>query len=398
MKSVPGMHNFQVLKMLDFFRPLFEKFNIDYPLLRSILTIKLLMDERRIPGLFGDTKEKTRNPFINSLWIYSLYGLILVVFVFGEAYMLQMSIMFGVALFILMTSLIADFSPVILDTRDKIIMRTKPIDQKTIGVAKFIHILIYFTLLVGAFTVIPILFMLFVQGIIFTVLFIFMVVLFMLFIIALTSLVYIFVLELFTGEQLRNIINYIQIIFAIGIIIGYQIIIRTYGYVDIHAAYVFKGWHAVLPPFWFAAPFELVMNRNVSTQVIMLSLFSLIIPLVVIFLFYRFIPAFEDNLQKLLATTDSKIKKGSFLANVWKRLLCRTAETRNYFQFVYRMVHREREFKLKVYPTLGIGLVLPFIFLVSIVGTTSPTDISASNLYFYIYLMHIIIGDRKSVV
>src|SRR5699024_9480058 len=178
------MRNFLVLRMLDAFRPMFEKFHIDYPLLRHILAVKLLMDERRVPTIFGDTKEVKRNPFIKSLWIYALYGLVLVFFVFGEAYMLQMSIMFGVALFILMTSLIADFSPVILDTRDRVVMGTKPIDQRTIAVAKSVHIIMYLVLLTGAFTIIPILFMLFVQGIIFTVLFMVMLVLFMFFIVA----------------------------------------------------------------------------------------------------------------------------------------------------------------------------------------------------------------------
>src|SRR5690625_1980111 len=271
------MHNFYVLKILDFFQLLFKKFKIDYPLLRNILAVKLLMDKRRIPTIFADVKEKNGNPFIKSLWIYALYGLILVYFVFGESYMLQMSIIFGVALFILMTALIADFSSVILDTRDQVIMGTKPIDQRTIGVAKFMHIFIYLTLLTGAFTIIPILFMLFVQGFVFTVLFVVMLVLFMFFIIALTSLVYIFVLKFFNGEQLRNVINYIQIIFAIGIIIGYQVIIRTYGYIDVHATYVFTWWHAILPPFWFAAPFELDINKTASTPIIVLSLTSFII-------------------------------------------------------------------------------------------------------------------------
>src|SRR5690625_2723124 len=110
MKRIFKMHDFRVLKIMDNFRPLFEKFQVNYSVLRHILSVKLLMDERRVRTLFDDTQEKKSNPFIKSLWFYSLYGLILVFFVFGETYMLQMSIMFGVALFVLMTALIADFS------------------------------------------------------------------------------------------------------------------------------------------------------------------------------------------------------------------------------------------------------------------------------------------------
>ena len=137
------MSDFRVLKILDIFRPLFIRFNVDYPLLRNMLEVKLFIDERRVPILFGDTKEKKGNFFLKSLWIYALYGLILVYFIFGEAYMFQMSMIFGIALFILMTSLIADFSPILLDTRDKAITKTKRVDQRTIAVAKSVHILMY---------------------------------------------------------------------------------------------------------------------------------------------------------------------------------------------------------------------------------------------------------------
>ncbi|MGM8365646.1 hypothetical protein ACLIBG_09200 [Virgibacillus sp. W0181] len=386
------MPNFRVLKMLDIFQALFEKFNINYPILRHILAIKLLMDQRRVPTIFEDTKDEKKSSFIKSLWIYVLYGFILVFFLFGNVYMLQMSIIFGIALFILMTALIADFSPVMLDVRDRTIIGTKPIDNRTIGVAKFIHVLIYMIQLTGAFTIIPIIFMLFVQGIVFTMLFIVMLVLFMLFIIALTSLTYIFVLKLFSGEQLKSMINYIQIIFAIGIIIGYQIIIRAYGVIDLNAAYLLKWWHILLPPMWFAAPFELIINKNISTEIIVLSLLSAIVPVITFALYYWFIPAFESNLQKLLETASSKKRKKFSAESLWKGLLCRTEKSRAYFQFVYKIVDREREFKLKVYPSLGIGLVLPFIFIFSEVGFRTFAEVAASNLYLCIYLMHIFIG------
>lgn len=386
------MHNFLILKILDYFRPLLEKFQLDYPLLRHFLAVKLVMDQRRSSTLFEDADKKEGNPFFRSLWLYALYGIILIFFIYGEAYMLQMSIIFGVALFILMTSLIADFSPVLLDTRDKAILDTKPVDAKTIAVAKFIHIFIYFILLVGSFAIIPILFMLFVQGLFFTVLFVVMLMLFLVFTMALTSLVYILVLKLFSGTSLRNTISYIQILFAIGIIVGYQLIIRTYGYVDTEMMYVFKWWHAVLPPFWFAAPFELVMNQNTSASIIVLSCMSLVIPIAAMGLYYYYMPTLEKNIQKLQVYSNTSQEKSSFIERFWGNVLCRTEDDRVYFQFVYRMIQREREFKLKVYPALGIGVVLPFIFLFSLVGTVSQGELADSLSYLYIYVMHLFIG------
>src|SRR5699024_10909163 len=162
MMGVLAMPNFLILNILDYFRPLLEKFQLDYPLLRYFLSVKLTMDQRRVSTLFEDTEEKEGNPFFRSLWMYFLYGIILIYFICGEAYMLLMSIIFVVALFILMTPLIADFSSVLLYTRNKAWMDTKPSDPKTIACAKFIHIFIYLILLLGSFTAIPLFFMLFV--------------------------------------------------------------------------------------------------------------------------------------------------------------------------------------------------------------------------------------------
>src|SRR5690625_5431727 len=84
------------------------------------------------------------------------------------------------------------------------------------------------TLLTGAFLLIPSAVMLVVKGISFFIIFIGAIFLLVLFILALTALIYIFVLQFFSGEQLKDIINYIQIILSIGIVIGYQIVIRAF--------------------------------------------------------------------------------------------------------------------------------------------------------------------------
>src|SRR5699024_11465593 len=94
--------------------------------------------------------------------------------------------------------------------------------------------------------------------------------------------------------QLQNTITYIQIAFVVGIIVGYQLIIRTYGYIDTEAAYLFKWWHAVLPPFWFAAPFELIMNQNTSAAIIALFSMALLLSVLSFVLYYFFMTMLAD--------------------------------------------------------------------------------------------------------
>jgi len=387
------MNNFRSLKIVDLFRPLFEKINIDYPVMRKILQVKLTMDGRRVPTIFsGQTKKPTGNQFLKSLGIYMLYSLIIIPFVFMDNYMFQMGLIFGIAMFILMTSMIADFSSVLLDVRDNTILGTKPISSRTINAAKFVHIAIYMTLLTGAFLLIPSAVMLVVKGISFFIIFIGAIFLLVLFILALTALIYIFVLQFFSGEQLKDIINYIQIILSIGIVIGYQIVIRAFDIVGTGFSYQFIWWHVVIPPFWFAAPFELILNSNTSMEIIVLSLLALLVPIASIIIYYRLMPAFERNLQKLLEETGTVKRKKWKLSYLWEKLICFDEDERKFFRFATTMMGGEREFKLKVYPSLGMALILPFIFIYTYLGDSSWAEIGQSKQYLNIYFINIIIG------
>ncbi|GGA72824.1 hypothetical protein [Ornithinibacillus halotolerans] len=382
-----------LLKVLDPFRSIFRKFNIDYDMMRLILQMKLTMDARRVPTILSQSKKKEGNQFIKGLWIYGLYGLILIPFFFlGDNLMLQASLITGIAMFILGTSMISDFSSVILDVRDKIILNTKPIDSRTINAAKVMHVSIYLTLITGAFITIPAIVLLFVNGFFYFVIFIIEIILLDIFILAITSLAYILILRLFDGEKLKDMINYVQIMLAIGMVIGYQIIIRVYDVVGFELIYHFSWWHLLIPPLWFGAPFELLLNQDYSLGIILLSILAIIVPIVSIFAYYVSMPSFERNLQKLMEESKKSKKRNKNLGQLLERLLCFSKEERAFYRFASIMISRERDFKLKVYPSLGMGLIFPLIFLYNNLGYQSFEALSESKSYLTIYFCNIIIG------
>ncbi|WP_234028486.1 hypothetical protein [Lentibacillus sp. Marseille-P4043] len=206
-------------------------------------------------------------------------------------------------------------------------------------------------------------------------------------------MVYIFVLRFFSGERLKDIINYVQILLSVGIVVGYQIVIRAFDFVDFNFIYDFSWWHAFIPPIWFGAPFELFLNQNHSSVIITLSLLTLIVPVISIYIYYRLMPTFERNLQKLMEDT-AKTKKARWsFGNFWGRLICSSKEERLFFRFSQVMMGREREFKLKVYPSLGMALVFPFIFVFNSLNTgTSFAELADTKVYLNIYFCNIIIG------
>ncbi|WP_447402615.1 hypothetical protein ACE1MS_21495 [Lysinibacillus sp. fkY74-1] len=387
------MTDFKTLQLLDLFRWLFVKMGIDYDIMRKILHIKLTMDERKVPTLFNQNKKKDNQKYgyIKSLWIYVLFGLILIPLMgFGQNFLFQMSIAFAMIIFLIMTSLISDFSSVLLDVRDKSILSTKPISARTINAAKFMHIFIYLFYLTIALTGIPLLVSLFTQGIVFFLLTVLEIILINLFIVAITAILYIAILRFFDGEKLKDMINYVQIALSLMLMIGYQVLIRSFEFVDLDMTVSFHWWSLFLIPMWFAAPFDLLLNGDTSLLTILYSIFAVIIPILSIGLYIKLIPTFERNLQKLLSTSKSKKEKHNRLKTYSLAMLCRTHEERAFFRFASLMMKQEREFKLKVYPSLGFSFIIPFIFIFTF-SRSEKIDYATSMSYLNIYFSMMII-------
>lgn len=389
------MEDFRTLKFLDKFKGLFVKFGVDYPAMRDILQVKLMMDRRRVPTIFNQQHKKQKkdeNQFIKSLWMYGLFGLFLLPFIIaGENYLFQMSIVFGILVFFLMSSMISDFSSVLLDIRDKAILGTKPVNQKTVGAAKLIHVCIYMFFLSGSMTVIPLVVGLIRHGILFFVLFAVELILLDIFIIVLTAFVYILILKFFDGERLKDIINYVQIGLSFGIIIGYQLVVRSFEFIDLEIVFEPKWWHLFIMPLWFASPFELTLNSNFGTQIVIFSALAILVPIVAIMIYSRLLPTFERNLQKLANNTTVKKKSKLNLTKLVSQLVCISREERIFFQFANLMMTNEREFKLKVYPSIGFSFVIPFLFLIIDIREQSFAEIGETKKYLTMYFSAIII-------
>ncbi|MFC4559820.1 hypothetical protein ACFO3D_16670 [Virgibacillus kekensis] len=388
------MDDFRSLKLLDSFKFLFKALHVDYGTMRKILELKLTMDQRRAPTVFTaqSAKKKEGNQFLKSLWIYTLYGLIIIPFLFMDSnYIFQMSLAFGIILFFLMTSMISEFTTVLLDVRDKNIIGTKPVSRRSLSAARMVHICIYMTLLTLAIVIIPLGVMIFKIGLAFSLLFIGMLLLSVLFVIALTALIYIFILRFFSGEQLKDIINYVQILLSVGVVIGYQVLIRSFEFVDFTTSFHFSWWHILIPPIWFGAPFEVFLAQNHSSGMITLTVLGIIMPIISILVYYRLMPSFERNLEKLLTESRDGKKSAFSLNRLLSRLVCFTKEEQVFFQFSALMMSKERDFKLKVYPSLGMALIFPFLFLFNMIRDGGLNDLSGSKIYLTIYFSSIII-------
>ncbi|MCY6369323.1 hypothetical protein [Clostridium ganghwense] len=362
------MKEFKVLKFLDKFKVLFEKFGVDYEIMRKILQMKLVMDGRRIPTIMNKSnknKEKEEeNSFFKSLGLYAFFGLIIVVLIIPKTNLIfQMSCVFGILMFMIMTTLISDFSSVLLDIRDKNIIFSKPVNNKTINAAKFIHVFIYMFSLTIAFSGLALVVSLIRHGFIFFILFLFELILMDLFIIVLTAFLYLGILKFFDGEKLKDVINYIQIALSIVVSIGYQLIGRLFNIIDINIVFTPKWWQYFIIPMWFAAPFSCILENSRNTYYIIFSILAIAVPVIAILIYIKLVSSFERNLQKLNVNSGKTDKRKKKLFYKLSNVFCSNKQEQIFFRFTYYMIKNEREFKLKVYPSLGLAFIFPFLFI-----------------------------------
>ncbi|WHH59285.1 hypothetical protein [Petroclostridium sp. X23] len=387
------MKDFKVLKLLDRFKIIFEKFGADYHVMRTILQVKLTMDGRRVPTVFGNSSKKKDDPakahensFMKSLWFYGFIGLTMIpLVVMGENYLFQMSFVFGILMFMITTTLISDFSSVLLDVRDKNIILTKPVKSITLSLAKIIHVFIYMFFITVSLSGAALVTALIRHGFLFFMLFIAEVILMDLLIVVLTALLYLIVLKFFDGEKLKDIINYIQIGLSIAITIGYQLIGRLFSFIDIDVVFQPKWWQFIILPVWFGAPFELLFHNDQRIYMIAFSTLAFMIPIIAIMIYVKLIPSFERNLQKLNNNAGGSVKENNKLWDTLAKVICFNQQERVFLKFASKMMKNEREFKLKVYPSLGFALIFPFIFIFNFSRGGAWEDIASGRMYLNIY-------------
>lgn len=389
------MRDFRTLKLLDRFEKVFSNFGVDYKIMRRILQVKLTMDGRRVPTIFSQNAKKKdkeiNNQYIKSLWIYVLFSLFMLPFVLmGDNYLFQMSFFFGIFTFFVMTSMIADFSSVLLDIRDRNILFPKPVDRKTISTAKMVHVVIYLSFLTIALVSIPLIVGLVKNGFLFFLVSVVSIILIDLLIVCLTALIYLFILRFFDGEKLKDIINYVQIGLSLMIMVGYQLLVRSFQFINLTVSLEPQWWQIFIFPMWYGASMEMMMNGAFQLFYLVFSAFGILIPLLSIWIYMKLNHVFEQNLQKLTYHGKAKENKQSKLARLFLKAICHSNEERAFFRFASSMMKNERDFKLKVYPSLGFSIVIPFIFIMN--GFDTNLDhLSTSNSYLTIYFSLIII-------
>ncbi|MGG5461085.1 ABC transporter permease [Clostridium sp. B9] len=384
----------KALKVIDRFSGLYEKFGVNYEMMRLILKTKLLMDTRRAPAIMtNSTKNQDKtDKFGGQQLLYGVMGVFIAIFVLIKFnIMIQMTMYFGMIMFFIGMCFIVDFASVLLDVKDKNILGITGVDAKTINAAKLTNVIIYMTtvtLYLGG----PGALVSFRYGILFGIVFIIELILINLFMVLLTCFIYYLVLKFFDGEKLKDIINIIQIALTIVITIGYQLIGRVFDFVETtdKVFSVTSLWQWFIPSLWFAAPLEIIESGQINQSLIILTILAIVVPLVSIGIYFMIANNFENYIQKLNNNSYRGKDRTPLFFRV-SNLICRSNTEKSFFNFTMGIIKSERNFKLRTYPNLAMGLIFPFIFLINTVDDYSSfhawrVGMATSNDYYTMYL------------
>lgn len=377
------------LRILDLFTFIFEKIGVDYSTMRAIVSTKLVLDRRRAPAIAQNNSEsQSEKSYLQGYLFHLIFGIFMaaIIFIIKDD-MLRMAYFAGAFFFMTTMYLVSDFSFVLLDTKDRNIIMTRPVMSKTVSVSKFVHIFIYMVrlniLLAGPTMVVFIMS----YGIVAAFIFVIEVIFMDLLIFIMTISIYFAVLRFFDGELLRNIINMIQILLTVLLSIGYQIAVRMIDFESIKDMnYNFSFIDYFNPVLWFGAPFEIIFGGGKSSYLYVFSALLIVVPSIS-FVFYLKMSKIMEQLLLKLESGETERHKNHFFQDIAGKILCRNNVQNQSFHFANAVLRSDRGLKLKIYPALSTGILLPvlMIFNMGIRGEKfQTTGIEYLYLYFAI--------------
>jgi ABC-2 type transport system permease protein len=340
----------------------------DYEQLKLVLQTKLTMDFRRGPSVI-QSAGKSKQTFGRQLLMFMVMGIFMAFsFIRIHDVLLVYTITFSVIMVMTAASLINEFTSVLFDQNDNMILLVRPVSNKTLLLSRFLHIQFYIMFIALALSAISLIITVFMFGLIAAFLFLLGVMLSTWISLLITSFFYLLLTKFVSADKFKDIITYVQIFLIILIMGGYQVLPRL---VEINTLVNYSMdigfWAYSLPPVWLAALVQLSNPEYVKLSVVILSLLALLGSFIGGVLTVRFLSkGFGDVLTQSSETVKLKHQNNIKSLNrftFFKKILCNSAFEEAGWKLVMSVTHRDRKFKQAVYPSFGLMIILGFAML-----------------------------------
>jgi hypothetical protein len=351
---------------------IYKRMGVNTRQLKTILVTKLTIDDRRPNAIHHTQQRKKEKPItastIGTIVVSTLLGLVyLVAFAIGQDQITKLTFYFSFFFFMLAASLISDFTAVLIDVRDNYIILPKPVNDRTIVTARILHIFIHICKLVVPMCLPGLVTVSALYGAWAGFCFLLMVLMVTLFTIFFINALYIVILRITTPQKFQAIISYVQVIFAIVLYASYQVLPRMMENFDgITFSADTNPLFLIFPSYWFACGWNALFSAGGTLLEWTAAAASIVIPIASLFIVIKYLaPSFNNKLATIgsVATEKPSAMVGGTKAKRWAyphflgSLFTKSGPERMGFLFTWKMSARSRDFRLKVYPSIGYLLV-----------------------------------------
>lgn len=382
----------------------YQSLGINTLQLKAILQTKITLGDRTPTGIRAikraNQKKPTTGVSFSQLLMSVFLGLIFMTsFFIGQNYETKLTLYFSMFMFILASTLMADFTTVLIDVRDNFIILPKPVSDITFLTSRLLYIIIYIFKTAIPMTLIGMVFIGYFVGIWPLIVFILMVLLVTLFTVFLINAAYIFVLKVTTPQKFKTIITYFQIALAVLIYASYQIIPRLIsksqmaGFDINQSSFIFLA-----PPYWFACAWQYLTTFSGGFIMVFYTVLSISVPFVSIWFVVKYLaPSFNQKLamitnssdeQPVKSTKQKSAKKGWALIEKVSNWVTQNGAERVGFMLTWKMTSRSRDFKMKVYPSLGYLAVYLVLMLLNNKGEKGGFELPPADSFVYIFVVY----------
>jgi ABC-2 type transport system permease protein len=359
---------------------LYRNMGVNTRQLRAILQTKLTLDDRR-PNTIHQTNHRKKNSpvkaaTVGTFFLSAFFGLLLLgAFQFGSNTVLQFTFYYTFFMLLLGATLISDFTSVLIDVRDTFIILPRPVNDRTFVLARILHISIHLSKIFIPMSLPAFGYLLIRHGPGGALVYLLMTVLATLFTISLINAFYLLILKVTTPQKFQSIISYIQIFFAMGIYGGSQLLPRMLEHMDgTGMSLSLSPLLALAPPYWFAAGWNTLHFFEGTTLEWTGAALSVGFTAASLYLVIKYLaPAFNNKLALMNSSgeprkTPAGTRAGKGIFPFIGRLLTRAGAERMGFLFTLKMMGRSRDFRLKVYPSLGYFLIMILVMAYQLGG------------------------------
>lgn len=362
-----------------------------------IASTKLILDNRRNATVFvRKQKEEPKNAMLFALLMYAIFSFFMGIVVFGiGSFVLAMIILHSYFIFMLIMTMITDFSNVLLDTSDSQIILPKPVSSRTLLVARTAHIIVYLGQIVLALMLIPLIATFIKYGILSGLLLILTIILTSAIGIFTTYILYGVVLRYANEQKVKDIIGYFQIFMTIFFAVGYQLIPRLISLEAVSTNFSLQWYSYLLPPVWMALFIDAFRTMNFDYPHIIMIISAIGVPMLSGWVIIKFLAPYYSSSLKNLNNTDTVIKKNTVqenkasLSQKLSQIFCTSNSEKAAFTKVWILTSREKSFKMQFYPSLAYIPVLIFIMVFKNFSNVDEVWKSLPQSNNYLWLLYV---------